>query len=378
MHLARWIEVVVLGWLVLELTDSPFLVALAGALRWMPLLAFGPVTGLLADRIDRKTLVQAGQVGSIAVTLAVLGLLLAGALTPFLIFLASFVVGLFAANDMPARRGLLADLVGQERLVGALTLDVVSMNVAGIVGGFAGGTLLALFDPAGAYLVMLAIYVGGFHCLLKADVPRREHGVPGLSPLRGLLEGARFAMGSPVILATLLVTVGMNFLVFPYKQLLPVFARDELGVGPQELGVLAAADGAGALISTFVLASLSSVRWKGAVYLGGSLLMAGGLLLFGFSHQYLLSLASLVVLGMGMSGFQTMQAGIILLATPREMRGRLVGILSMAIGCFPLGMLALGAFASVIGPLDAVQITAVVQLALVAATLAWAPALRRF
>src|SRR5581483_4212391 len=135
------------------------------------------------------------------------------------------------------------------------------------------------------------------------------------------------------------------------------------------LGLLAAGDGIGALCGALTLASMAYVRRKGAVYLGGSFVMGFALLLFSLSHIYPLSLLLLVLLGTGMSGFQTMQPGIIMLATPPELRGRLIGILTVAIGCFPLGMLLLGAAASVIGPLEAVRIMGVVQALLVVATL---------
>jgi predicted MFS family arabinose efflux permease len=259
-----------------------------------------------------------------------------------------------------------------------LTLDVVSLNLSVMIGGAAGGALLAWFGAPGAYIAIVAIYAVGLLAQFLARPPRSQAKARAESPLASLRAGARYAAGSRVLLATLLITVGTNLLGFPYKQLLPVFARDELRVGPDGLGVLAAADGVGALVATLGIAAMKQVPWKGVVYLGGAFLIGSALLLFSFSHEFLISLPLLALLGMGMAGFQTMQSGIMLLASPPEMRGRMMGILSVAIGSFPLGIMALGAFASLIGPLEAVRIMGVLQVLLVCGTVLLAPQLRRF
>ena len=352
--------------------------ALTGALRWFPMLFFGVFVGVISDRIDRRTLVLIDQGASIAITCLVGVLLFAGWLAPAYIFIASFLMGIFSANDMPARRGLLADLVGEERLVGALTLDVVSLNIAVIVAGVLAGVMLATIGPVGAYAVMIPLYVAGFAAQYASHARSSPQPGRAQSPLANLKEGAAYAATSPVIVATLAVTVGMNLLVFPYKVLLPVFARDVLGVGPEGLGVLAAADGVGALLGALALASRARGVPKGPVYLGGSLIMAVAMILFGQSQMYPLSVVLLVLLGTGLAGFQTMQAGIVLSATPPELRGRMIGILSVAIGCYPLGMLLLGGAASLIDPLVAVTITGLLQALLVAVTAFLVPSLRRF
>ena len=156
----------------------------------------------------------------------------------------------------------------------------------------------------------------------------------------------------------------MYALAFSYVQLLPVVARDHLQVGPGLTGVLASADGLGTLIGAVGLAAMGNVLRQGRVFLVGSILELISLVAFALSPWYALSFLLLMVVGMGNAGFSTMQSTIILLSAAPGMRGRAVGILGLCIGATPLGLLELGAIATLVSAPVAVGFNAILALLL--------------
>ena len=149
--------------------------------------------------------------------------------------------------------------------------------------------------------------------------------------------------------ASLTITVCLNFFGFPYMQMVPVIARDELGVGSTLYGLLGAAAGLGSLVGSLFIAS-RTVRNQGAVYSLGAILMLAAVFVFAFSSLYPLSILLLVISGVGMSGFATMQPAIALQAVPPQMRGRAMGAVALGIGASPLGMFLVGQMAELWGP----------------------------
>ena len=192
-----------------------------------------------------------------------------------------------------------------------------------------------------------------------------------------IVRGFRYVRRQNVILATVLATVLMNVLLNPYQQMVPVIARDILDVGPGLMGVLLAAEGVGRLVGAVAIASLSNFRYQGRVYIAGTMLAMASLLAFSFSRQYGISLALLVVLGLGSAAYGTMQATIVILTARTEMRGRALGIMSLAIGTMPLGSLMMGGIATAMNPSFAIRLTAAMGLGLVATVALLIPSLRR-
>jgi MFS family permease len=158
----------------------------------------------------------------------------------------------------------------------------------------------------------------------------------------------------------------MNVLVFPYQQMLPVFARDILQVGPELLGLLVAADGLGALTGALAVATRREMRVQRQIFAGGALMAATLLIGFAFSPWFWLSLPLQFCIGVAESGFGTMQSTIVLLSAPDAARGRIMGILSVCIGVGPLGALWIGFAAGKFGAPIAVATAGALALLLMA------------
>jgi MFS family permease len=372
---SRWMETGVLGWLILGLTDSPWYVALVGVSRSAPLLAFGLFAGLIADRTNRRVVMLCTQSINAVVTGALLVLLLFDATQPWHVLVVAFILGCSTILDMPSRRSLIYDLVGPQHVVSAMSLETVNNTVGKFLGPLIGGLMIEMTGFAGVYSLLMAIYVLALGLILQV----RAH-VPGplgaAQPIwESVVSGIQYSLHNRVVLGVLCITVIMNALAFSYVQIMPVVARDHLRVGPGLMGLLASADGMGTLIGALLLAALGKLPNHGRIFALGALLELVSLLAFAASPWYALSFVLLFGVGLGNSGFSTMQSTIILLSAAPGMRGRAVGILGLCIGSTPLGLLELGAVAAVVGAPAAIGLNASVGLLLLLPVIAFTPLL---
>jgi MFS family permease len=373
---ARWMDQVVLGWVVLEMTNSAWHVAIIGALRWLPLLLFGLLGGAVADRVDRRSLLIGAQALGLAVSLGTAITLGLGVFDFTLAALVTFLLGVQWALDWPTRRALIPDLVGQQRTVNAIALEAVSMNLTRIFGPLVAGALNAYVSPAAAFFVMSVLYVCEIG-LLKI-MPRAVRGrqVASGPMLRYLGDGLRSLRQSEPIVGVLLISVFMNVLVFPYQQLLPVFARDYLHVDAIGLGVLGAAGGIGSLFGALAIASAGRVPRSGMLFWVGSLVMSASVVGFALSGSFPVALALVALGGLGQSAFASLQSTIVLGGASDQLRGRAMGALTLAIGSAPFGTLEIGAVSLILGAPIAVALIAGLCAALIAVATARLPGFR--
>jgi MFS family permease len=354
----RFMEMVVVGWLVLELTDSAWQVAVIGFYRSIPFLAVGFLSGPLIDRFGRRKIILTSQIVYVLIYGFTAVLLWIDRLAFWHLAVGALLIGTAWSLDWPARRSLLPDMVGKARTVDALLLENFAQNVSRIFGPFIGGSLIAAFGVGGAYGALTS--VSGLSLLIllglsNQPIPRRTKAVQS-SALTDIIEGLRYVRRTPPILGALLITVAMNFLVFPYVTLLPVFARDVLHQGPVGLGILGAASGMGAFLGLFVLNRIRRFASDGWIFAVGSCFQSIALIIFSFSTNYTLSLTLLFLSGIGQVSFGILQSSIILLSASDEMRSRAMGTLVLAIGAGPLGQLQVGGLAETLGAPLAVRL----------------------
>ena len=345
LYVARMIELVALSWLVLELTDSPSRVAFVGVSRMLPMLLIGLVAGSLADRFSKIGVLVGVQLLNLMVGFSILTLLVSGNIAVWHTYLAIFITGMGWTLDFAARRSYYSGLFTPAGLVNAVSLDTASLTGSMMLGPLLGGSLISLVGFSGTYVVMIAMYFLGLVVILSLA----RHAVQGNSATKESIisqvtDGVRVVRGNRTLWAVFLVTVALNFFGFPYIQMVPVIARDVLGVGEVLFGVLMSAAGMGALVGSLLIASRQIYR-QGTVYIMGASLMLAALFLFAFSQVYVISIVLLFVTGLGTAGFATMQITIALRAVPAEMRGRAMGAIALGIGASPLGMWVMGELA---------------------------------
>ena len=339
-YVNRMMEMAVLSWLVLELTDSPSQVALVGVFRMAPMFLLGLVAGSFSDRFPRKYVMISTQIVNVIVVGGMLAVLVRGGVEPWHAYLATFLTGSAWAVDFSARRAYFAEIFRGDALTNAISLDVVALTGSSIVGPLFAGTIIELIDFSGSYALMFGLYLAAGWVLFT--IPKTQSmGMEKEPVLRQLKESVTALVTNRALLAALTITVSLNFFGFPFLTMVPVIGRDVLGANAFLYGVLAGAAGIGSLTGAIIIAS-RQIRNHGQVYSLGSAFMLGILVLFSLSQWYPVSLVLLMVAGIGMAGFATMQPTIALRAVGPEMRGRAMGAIALGIGASPLGMLTVG------------------------------------
>jgi MFS family permease len=364
---ARWLETVAVGVVVYQRTGSAFLVAMTTMLRLLPMGLFGVFLGALAERFDRRrTLI--GVVILMGMTSAVLAVLAAaGRLEVWHLALASFINGCGWATDNPVRRMMMGEVVGREQMGTAMSLDVGANNATRMFGPTVGGLLLATVGIEGVFALSVLMYsaatVAAFR--VRSRIPRT---LTSSAFLTRIAEGLSIVRTDTRLIGTLTVTIIYNVFAWPFTSMIPVIGRDRLMLGPEGVGVLASLDGVGAFAGALLLAVWLTPRWYGRAYVGGVVLYMIMLIVFAAVASPVTAGAALLLTGLGGAGFSTMQATLVYLAAPPEMRSRILGVLSVCIGTGPIGFVWLGCLADAIGANYATAVTGVVGLLALAVT----------
>jgi MFS family permease len=374
---ARWMELIVLGWIILDITNSPFLVGTLGFFRMAAMPILGLPAGIIADRLNRKLIIALAEGINAGLSIVLFVLVARDLVTFWHIAVITLAMGMCFVNTFPSRSSLVQDLVGSKKLTNAMSLDMAAMTASKMVGPICAGLLLTLVGPAGATLVLSILYTLGFLFIIPVKSPHRQVQIR-VEPLGSLLSnGIRFVLKKPVLLGALLVTVTANLFIFPFMVMIPVFARDVLHVNETSMGILAGADGLGAFIGALFLASRRTIQSPGRIYTYGTLVAAITIFLFSLSNNFTMSLLLLLVSGLSFAGFTVMQPVLMLLGTPSEMRGRSMGINMVAIGFAPIGFLLLGAMAEIWSAPIAVTIDCIIGICCMIAIIVFSPAIRR-
>lgn len=373
-------DLLVLGWLVMELTDSAFQVSMVGACRIFP-LALGLYFGSLGDRFSKRNLLVSIQILNTLATIALMTVLLVDVVQVWHIYVVALLTGVGFAADFPIRQAFIRDLVPEDSLVNAMALDTASWAGVSMIGRFLGGGLLALTGASGAYVFLSGCYVVGllFLTRIPSIKPASDSAKNRKSMIKELAEGLRYSLGSPIVRGVIIVSVLVNALVFSYNSLAPVFAKEVLEVGPGLLGIMSGMEGAGFLIGAMLMASVGSkARRLGLIFLLGALIITIGTFLFSISTVYILSVAMLFVVGLGMGGFITTQHVLSISKVPPEMRARVMGVLGMFLVSMPLGFAYVGFLASYIGAPRAVGVNTLAAVLILIVLTVLQSKLRRF
>ncbi|MCX8213257.1 MAG: MFS transporter [SAR202 cluster bacterium] len=350
-YASRWMQMTLLVWFVLERTDSAWLVALVGFFGMAPMFLLGMVGGVLADRADRRQLLIITQSVSFLSVLAMAALLQTDIVRYWHAYPSVMIVGTAWALDMPSRRSLIHDMLGRDGVTNAVALDSAGMSSSLMLGPALAGAMITAIGVSYGYIAVAALYLISLTLLSRLRVePVRRDSVARVRLFQELSIGLRYVASHPLLRAMVLITVAMNLLSFPYANIVPVIARDVLGVGPGLMGILLAAPGLGSVIGAVIVASTTTIARPGRIFVAGSLLTFVGLALFSVSDWYGLSLAILAMMGLGAAGFGTMQASMTMLVAHEDMRGKALGVVSLAIGAGPFGALLIGGTASLLGP----------------------------
>jgi MFS family permease len=367
----RWLEMLAVAVFAYQHTRSPFIVAALTMLRMLPMALFGAVIGALAERFDRRIALVL-VVLSLALTSLTLAILAwTGQLAVWHLAVAAFCNGIGWTTDNPVRRTMIGDAVGPERMSSAMSIDVGANNASQIVGPTIGGVLLASFGIGGAFCVSVLCYLVALAVALR--VRHRNTALPTGSPsiLARMIEGLALVRRDPRLIATLTITVIYNMFAWPSTSMIPVIGHDRLGLGAVGIGLLSSMTGVGAFCGAIAIALLVRQRAFSRVYLGGVVVYMVMVPIFALVPYPLLSGAVLLLTGVANACFSIMQATLVYLSAPAEMRSRVYGVLSVCIGIGMLGFIQIGLLAGLIGASWAAATTGVAGLLALLLTRRW-------
>jgi MFS family permease len=354
----NWIQQVTMGWLAYDITQSPFQVGIVTGLRAFPML-FAPLTGAVADRVDRRKLLMFNQTGMAILALGFALVVLSGLDVIWPVHLFSFLMGIMWAFNNPVRQSLVASAVPRESLMAAVAVNSMGFNSMRVFGPAIGGALILLMGPGANFLLQSAMYMG---VLIMAFLFRPMHPFDlsrnrGVSVLSNLSEGFKYVARERTLLSIVLFTMIPTLLLMaPTMSMMPVFAAEVVGAGAGGLGLLLTAAGTGGFLGTLVVAMSGGVRRRGRMTILGSAFSA--VLVIVFSQMDVMWVAMLVLVFSNMFHMVTLTTNntLIQYITPDEMRGRVTGVYMMDVGMMPLGALLAGAIAEAIGKPDGVPV----------------------
>ena len=371
-------EVVVLGWVSLELTNSPFLVGVAMSMRSLPLLFVGAPAGALADRVSRRRLLMVTGLGQ-ALTAGTLGALtILGIVTFGHLLVFTLAAGTLRGLEHAARQSYTHDVVGGPALLKGLAVLGIGMRSGWLVGSLGAGAVIAHFGSGIAYLAVALGFLFGGLALLPASREKPHEAPAGESVWRSVLGFATAVRTDANLLTLMVLTAGAEVLGFSHQALLPSLARDVLQSGPEGLGVLNAARSVGGILA--LLASLRGfTAGSGALFVAVLVSFGGTLIALGVAPYVVgfVGVALLVLLANAAGALADLLAQSLLqLRVPAHLRGRAGGAWVVAIGLAPLGQIQIGALASLFGVSAALGASGLGLVALAGATALLYPRLR--
>lgn len=332
------------------MTGSPRLVQLAGTVLYSPLLIGGLVGGVISDRFDRRRTVEVQLLTLVPLTITIGVLVRSDRIEVWALYLFMFFVGIGWVTDMTSRRALVFDLVGPEHLDRAMAMESISLSTGMAAGALVGGSAVEVVGIGGSYFVIAALMLVAF--LLVATVRCQPRAVPmtpvtARSSLNDLAEGVRLLRANRGVVAILGVTAIANLFLFAYFPIVPIVAK-RLTRSPFRVGLLLAGTGLGMLAGSMLFARLAPKR-RGRSYVFGVFLAMAFLVPFALGRNYWFVLVAIMASGLGSGFFGSTQSALVVAATPDHLRGRALGLLSMAIGALPIGMYLLGEVAEIFG-----------------------------
>ncbi|MDQ4086623.1 MAG: MFS transporter [Pseudomonadota bacterium] len=374
----------ILGWQVynvaraegMSIGEASAQLGLVGLIQFVPLFALTPVTGWVADRMDRRVIGRA----TAAVQLLAAALLAwstaAGTITLLVLFLAAFLLGIARAFAGPALGALAPNLVPKESLPSAIALSAIAWQAGFVVGPGLGGYLYA-WRPEAPYVVAAGLFLVSLVTLFlirpvpRPEVDRERH------PIRQMVDGLAYVRTNRLVLATITLDLFAVFLAGA-TALLPVYARDILKVGPEGLAQLGAAPALGAALTALFFSFRPLRTDVGTKMLWAVIVFGAATVAFGLSEWMPLSLAALFVVGSADMFSVYVRQSLIQISTPDAMRGRVGAVSQLTISASnELGDAQSGFLAALIGPVAAVVAGGVGAIGV---TLLWAkrfPELRR-
>ncbi|MFC2071849.1 MFS transporter [Chloroflexota bacterium] len=367
--------------LIYRVTGSAAILGVMSLANALPQMFFALFGGVIADRVQKKYALLAGQASSAVVALAIAFTLTTGYLSAentgswWILIAASILNGTIQGLMIPSRQAIIYEIVNGEQLMNAVALNAMGMNVLRLLAPAAAGFLIDAFDFAAVYYAMTGMYLFAVVCILLMPLTSTMT-IRGSGALSEIKKGFQYIRCEPTILLILAFTLLIVLLSMPYIRLLPVFSEDILKVGARGLGVLLSISAVGAIAGSLFLASLPNKK-RGLMLILSALITGIALIGFSFSGSWYISLGLIVFIGLGQAGRMTLGNTLIQYYVENEYRGRVMAIYMMEFGMTGFSSFAAGLLTEAIGIQWSVGGFAVILVIIALLTLVFIPRIRR-
>jgi MFS family permease len=346
---AFWMYQVCVGWLALQMMDSPLFVGLTGFVSGIPLLVFSLPAGVIIDRFDRRTVLLLAQFGVMVVAAVFAVLVGTGVIAPWSILVLVAAYGTAMSFIFPTRTTIVTMLVKRHDLANAVALNAAGQNACRVTGPALAGVLIAFIGVAGTFAVAALLQILALSATLRLPSSTSGGSARAGSAWASLTVGLRIVAQDRFLLNLILLAVATNVLVMPYIAMMPVFARDELGVGSTGLGLLLASTGLGTVAGALAVAASRRLGSWSRSQVVTAATFAALVLVFAVTPSVPLAALLLFAAGGMSAAFMAITQTVLQLRVDDEVRGRVLSIYLATWGMLPFGQLAVGAIADRVG-----------------------------
>ena len=372
----EWMDNIAVNWIVWVQTGSPLALGTVNLVRGLPTMVFALAGGVVADRMDRRSLMIWTQIVGLVTTAAMAALATSGTLQLWQLYGLLIVRGIAVAFNSPARSSLVGDLVPRSDLTNAVALHSAVFNGSRMVGPAIAGVLIALVGAPFVLWVHVACYVVILWTIFMMSAAPAIQRIAGTSAWGTFTDGMSYVWRQPVVLM-LMITGILPFLFGqPYTSMLPVFATDIFEVGPQGLGLLNSAAAIGSLLGAFVISTWGDFPRKGLAMMAGLIGFGGFLVLFAFAPGFVLGAALLFLASAAHQLYATTNNTLVQLIVPTDYRGRVMGIHQLDRGFIPIGSFLIGVVAEFAGAPFAIALMGGTLALIGLVLLFWIPRMR--
>ncbi|TAM80085.1 MAG: MFS transporter [Acidobacteria bacterium] len=348
-NIGTWMQYIALGWVILLVSNSPFLLGLNGFLAQIPSLAFALPGGAIADRLNRRKLMLITQTSMMLLALVLAILTSIRQITIREILAISFLTGIASALNYPAYQALIPDLVPREDLMNGIALNSAQFNMSRAIGPTAAGLAMGALGAAACFYLNSISFLALIIALLVITIPPVQSANGGHF-WGSMMDGLRYLNEHRMIIVLLTVPAILSLLGLPFIVLMPAVARNLIGVGASGLGFLMGGAGLGAVAAALFIAGRRTPEHGGRLILTSATLFSLALIFLSRAHTFWVAFLLLAVMGGTIVGTLTLANTTLQMTTPHGLRGRVMAMYYISMtGLMPFGNLQAGVVAQTAG-----------------------------
>lgn len=373
-----WLDQIALNWLVISTTGDPIMLGLVNLGRGLPIMLFTMFGGVVADRVDRRTMLICTQVLAMLVAIGLACTVAFFNASIWIILLLATCRGLIVAFNMPARNSLIYQLVPREAMASAVSLNSVTLNLAKVIGPLASAAIIASLGVTACFIANAVSFTVVMGMLMMIDLPPQDRSRrKAESMLQSLSAGFSYMKHEPVLLMLVAVALAPTFFCQPYLQFLSVFSAQVFDTGATGFGVMTALAASGSICGGLLAARVQRNVRRGSMMLVFMGCFALALILFAAAPNFHVAIPLLFAAGAMQIAYNSSNDTILQLTVDDAYRGRVLSLLFMTRGLMPVGTATMALIAAVIGPRLALGLMSSVVLVFAVVLWIWMPRLRK-